>query len=83
MRRMLGSKIIVWLLPDWALTATADPNHAHGRRFTRAYRRKQSIVKSMWIASGLVMLAFPLLPLIAGLSLFTTFMAFVVLDETN
>lgn len=82
MRRTPGSQLFAWFLPHWAQSRHPDPNHSHRRRFTAAYRRKREIVKSLWIASGLVMLAFPLLPLIVGLSLFTTFMAFVVLDET-
>lgn len=71
-----------WILPDWASRARSDPTHSHGRRFTRRYRKKREIVKSVWIGSGLVMLAFPALPLIAALSLLTTFVSFLILDET-
>ena len=59
-----------------------DPNHYHRRRFTAKYRRKQGIVKSLWISSGVVMLCFPVAPFVMGLGLFTTFLSFVILDET-
>ncbi|MCW8193930.1 hypothetical protein F6455_03910 [Proteobacteria bacterium 005FR1] len=71
-----------WILPDWVTSRRDDPSHSHGRRFTRRYRKKKEIVKSVWIGSGLVMLAFPALPLIVALSLLTTFLSFVILDET-
>ncbi|MGQ9424534.1 hypothetical protein ACXYTJ_01125 [Gilvimarinus sp. F26214L] len=75
-------RILEWLLPDWSRTCAPDPAHSHGRRYTRRYRKKKEIVKSVWIGSGMVMLAFPTLPFIAALSLLTTFLSFVILDET-
>lgn len=72
-----------WILPDWANSRCGDPSHSHGRRYTRTYRKKKEIVKSVWLGSGLVMLAFPALPLVAALGLLTTFLSFVILDETK
>ncbi len=60
-----------------------DPAHFHRRRFTRKYIRKRGIVKNLWISAGILMLSFPLLPFIAGLSLFMTFVSFLILDETS
>lgn len=75
-------KFIEWLLPEWALSPDADPTHSHRRRYTAIYKRKQNIVKNIWISAGLVMLALPAIPLVVALALFTTFISFVVLDET-
>lgn len=71
------------ILPDWVSERRSDPRHSHGRRYTRRYRKKQEIVKSVWIGSGVMMLAFPALPFIVALSLLTTFLSFVILDETD
>lgn len=73
---------IEWILPDWARKSYPDPTHSHGRRYTRSYRKKLEVVKSVWIGSGLIMLAFPALPFVAALGLLTTFLSFVILDET-
>lgn len=54
--------------------------HPSWRRYTRKYRRKQAIVKNVWIVSGLLMIGLPAaMPVIA---LGTTFLAFMILDET-
>ncbi len=54
--------------------------HPSWRRYTRRYRRKQSIVKNVWIVSGLLMIGLPAaLPV---LLLGTTLLSFVILDET-
>lgn len=71
------------LLPDWCRDGRPDPAHAHRRRFTRRYRRKRECVKTLWIASGLLMLITSATPgLVAGLALATTFASFCILDET-
>jgi len=74
-------KCIEAIIPDWA--SCAEPAHCHGRRYTLKYRRKKGIVKSLWIVSGLSMLVIPILPFMAALGLFTTFLSFVILDETE
>lgn len=76
-------RLIEWILPEWANNHCADPSHSHGRRYTESYRKKKEIVKSVWMGSGVVMLAFPALPLVAALGLLTTFLSFVILDETK
>ncbi len=70
------------ILPAWWGRAEADPNHPHRRRYTRRYRRKLGLVKSLWIGSGLLMLLCNSLALVFGLALATTFLSFCVLDET-
>lgn len=68
--------------PSWRDDRRSDPQHFHGRRFTAKYRRKQEIVKSLWIVFGIISLSFPTPPLVIGLALVTTFVSFMILDET-
>ena len=70
------------LLPDWAHDSTPDATHPHRRRFTKRYRRKQAIVKNLWIVSGGIMILDGALATIVALLLGTTFMSFMILDET-
>lgn len=60
----------------------ADATHPSRRRLTWRYRRKRDIVKNIWIGSGLVMLAQGSPAVIVALGLGTTFLAFMILDET-
>ena len=60
----------------------SDAAHPSRRRLTRRYRRKRDIVKNIWIGSGLVMLAHGSPAFIVALGLGTTFLAFMILDET-
>lgn len=76
-------QLLQWFMPSWAMTTTADPNHSHGRRLTVAYRKKQGIVKNLWIASGLLMLVISTLPYLVTATMLTTFISFVILDETG
>jgi hypothetical protein len=70
------------LLPNWADDESPDAEHPHRRRFTRRYRRKQGIVKNVWICSGALMLLQSTPAAIIVLGLGTTFLSFVILDET-
>ena len=70
-------------MPDWAVTTCPDPNHSHGRRLTQSYKKKQGIVKNLWIGSGMLMLFIPVLPYLVAAALLTTFLSFVILDETE
>lgn len=70
-------------LPRWvADDRCPDCDHPHRRRFTAVYRRKRGIVKNIWIASGLVMAIQASPAIILALTLGTTFLSFVILDET-
>ncbi|HKJ76667.1 MAG TPA: hypothetical protein VKA64_05635 [Gammaproteobacteria bacterium] len=55
--------------------------HPSWRRFTERYYRKKRIVRDLWLVSGLLMLAAPI-GAIAAWALSTTFIAFMILDET-
>ena len=72
-----------YILPHWVEDRSPDAEHPHRRRFTLAYRRKKRIGKNVWIASGLVMIVQASPAIIAGMLLGTTFLSFVILDETR
>jgi hypothetical protein len=71
------------LLPHWAGDRSPDADHPHRRRFTARYRRKKCIVKNVWICSGLLMLWQATPAVILTLGLGTTFLSFLILDETR
>lgn len=70
------------VMPRWVEDNTRQHDHPHWRRFTTKYRRKRSIVKSVWIASGLVMILQASPVMMVAMALGTTFLSFVILDET-
>jgi hypothetical protein len=72
----------MWLPPP-PPSATEEEKAAHPRwrRYTRKYRRKRKIVRDVWIVSGLIIAAAPPGAAIV-LALGTTFIAFMILDET-
>lgn len=72
-----------FILPQWARDQSPEPDHPHKRRFTPGYRRKKSIVKNVWIASGLIMILQVSVAMILVIALGTTFLSFAILDETS
>lgn len=72
-----------YVLPKWSNDHAPDHEHPHRRRFTRRYKRKQGIVKNIWIASGVVMIIQASPAIIFAMALGTAFLAFVILDETQ
>ncbi len=71
------------LLPDYAEQQVPDARHPHRRRYTRSYRRKLGICKNIWIVSGVVMCLQATPEVIITLGLGTTFLSFMILDETG
>ena len=71
------------LKPEQQNQLRADPEHYHLRRYTKKYRRKQHIVKMLWIGSGGLMLILQSAPGILALSLLVTFVSLMILDETS
>lgn len=69
-------------LGRWARAGRRDLDAAHARRTTAVYRAKQRVVTRVWTGAGLVMLLEPTIPAVMLVSLFTTFIAFTILDET-
>ena len=73
-----------YLVPAWATDHTPDAMHPHKRRFTAVYRRKQGVVKNLWIGCGLVMIVLQASPpLVFALAMATMFLSFAILDETD
>jgi hypothetical protein len=70
------------IMPRWVEDRAPQHDHPHWRRFTAKYRRKRSIVKNVWIVSGLVMALEASPAIIVAMALGTTFLSFVILDET-
>lgn len=54
--------------------------HPSWRRYTRRYRRKRELVKTVWIVSGLLMIGLPAAAPVLALG--TTFVSFMILDES-
>jgi len=54
----------------------------HARRSHPRYRAKRRIVKDVWIGSGTLMILFPEPAAVAAMALLTTFVSFMILDET-
>ncbi len=71
-----------WWLPDYCLDGRPESSHFHRRRHTREYRLKKRLVQRLWLGFALLILIAPTLPLLAGGGLFTTFVAFAILDES-
>jgi hypothetical protein len=78
----VGRRLRHWLLPSWHDDRVPDEAHPHRRRFTARYRRKRGWVKNIWIASGLLVLANPVLNLACAVALASSFLSFMLLDET-
>ena len=69
-------------LPSWRHTISADSTHAYGRTLTKAYTAKKSMVKNFWLVSGILMVVIPVPHFVIALTMFTTFLSFMYLDET-
>lgn len=69
-------------LGAWCRRNRCEHSSAHQRRLTAPYRRKQRLVRQLWLASALVILLQPQLALALILGLLTTFVSFAILDET-
>ncbi len=55
---------------------------AEDRRLTAIYKRKQSLVKDVWIGSGLIIIFMPL-SIQMTMLIATIFLSFCILDETE
>lgn len=58
-----------------------SPRHLFGKVMTPDYLRRREMVKNFWLVAGVVMMACPLPHWIVAVSLFTTFVSFMYLDE--
>lgn len=57
-------------------------DHAHYRRFSKRYRSKRRLVRTIWAFTGAILLLCPVPPLIGGAIVFSTCLSFAILDES-
>jgi len=76
---------VIWYVLCTACVASARPDegHASHRRLGERYRRRRQQVKNFWIIAGLVVMMEPVLYFAVAVSLFTTFLSFMYLDEAG
>lgn len=79
----LLQRCLSWLLPVWTQNQTPDKTHFYRRVFTKSYKKRKNQVKNLWILSTFAMLIFPSLAFISASCLFTTFLSFSILDESQ
>lgn len=75
------NRIMQMLLPSRGAGDVRAPRHLFGKAMTPDYLRRREMVKHFWLVAGAAMIALPLLPWIVAVSLFTTFVSFMYLDE--
>ena len=85
--------IFVCLINKLVKLVTPQKNdyvHCRDRRDTDLYKKKLKIVKNIWIGAGILMVIalnfttiWAALALVFVLTFLTTFLAFVILDETE
>lgn len=81
--RFLFHVVLSYLRPSSIQGELPIESHAHLRRQGKPYKRKQALVKNIWICSGVVMCAFPFPAFVTFSAIFTTFLSFCILDETE
>lgn len=69
--------------PEWMERDQPDARHFHRRRFTRRYRKRQKVVERVWLVAATLLFFFPSPPLAVGGILFSTFLSFCILDESD
>lgn len=75
-------EILKWLISIYLSPLQNSQSYRQEKARQPGYKAKKGIVRGLWIASGIVMLTFPILPFMLTLGLFTTFLSFTILDET-
>ncbi len=73
-----------WLQPAWKQQQQKhDPHHSYKRTLCESYQKRREHVKTFWIVAGLVILVEPVLHFAILVSMFTTFLSFMYLDEAG
>ncbi|WP_226646667.1 hypothetical protein [Microbulbifer variabilis] len=80
--RFYCTNFVRFFLPQQPELPQNGPLDCDTRRCSNEYRQKKGLVRWLWTGVSLVMLCFPLLPLVLGLTFFTAFLSFAILDET-
>ena len=68
---------------DWLCGGREDYRAFQRRRRTRAHRIRVGWCKVLWIGTGIAVLLNPALPFAMAIGLATTFLCFVILDESG
>lgn len=74
-------RIMQILMPSRGAGVAHKPRHLFGKVMTPDYLRRREMVKNFWLVAGIAMMALPLLHWIVAVSLFTTFVSLMYLDE--
>ncbi len=69
--------------PAWMEVENPEARHFHRRRFTQRYRQRQKLVERIWLFAALLLFFFPSPPLAVAGILFSTFLSFCILDESE
>ena len=72
-----------WLVPGRDSGMEPDPHHSYGRTLCRSYILRRRQVKTFWLIACFVILLQPVLYVAVVVSLFTTFLSFMYLDESD
>lgn len=79
--------VLLKLMPAWYQKDFLDERkatkHAHYRRFSRKYRARRKLVRTLWTGTGCLMLLFPTPPIVVGAVIFSTCLSFAILDESE
>ncbi len=68
---------------DWLCGGRADYRAFRERRATRSHKTRRGWCVWLWIAAGLVMIAYPRIDIIFVVMLVTTLVCFMLLDAIN
>lgn len=75
--------LLVLPFPHQLFDRRVDAKHDSLRRNTQHYQQQKEWARCLWVGFAVVLFFFPLLPVLIGGSLFTTFLSFCVLDESK
>ncbi|MFE8071685.1 hypothetical protein QQM79_11565 [Marinobacteraceae bacterium S3BR75-40.1] len=70
-------------IPHYVFDRRPDSSHHSLRRNTSSYRQRKDRARCIWLAFAVILFFFPLLPVLVGGSLLSTFLSFCLLDETS
>ena len=68
---------------DWLCGGRADYRAFRERRATRSHKTRRGWCVWLWIAAGLVMIAYPRIDIILVVTLVATLVCFMLLDAIN
>ena len=79
----IGLALQMLFQPNWVRHRNPDSEHFYRRTLTPQHRAKKRLIYYIWVSVLLTMLIIPSLAYAFAASLFTTFVSFMILDETD